>query len=713
VVAPGWRLKLNLGDLLKGGDEKKDERKRAAAKKAKDAAKRKKIAEKRGGGGYGGYGGYGGGYVGYDAWGTGGSGAGGSAYKSEKYYKDTIGEWTVTMDVKLNDAPPREGVSLLHTALIHSEETKGRTKLKPTEGEAVVNCDGGVGQLGTFGDVTKACVLAGKWHRVVVAVKVASGEGKKGELRTWVDTVPGCVLKSEAVVAGGRFEVDLDGLFLFSSSDPNMMPGNVSLRTVRVEQSFTNDKLVLENRARDRVLSMLNEERRRKVDAQRRGLSLAELFAKPRPVWATPALVGTFGDAFIEGTGFEGTSCLAWSFTVLNHALQAMLRGPNADAFLVGLDAGARSAVSDVMHVLSKSAATFKHMARLLKNPNAAQLMGFLRRIKKLVAKVGVGETLLLPAIVESSELLLLLVRKSEKYFDLVIVATDPDLALKHHAVNAAVAPPAIHFRTCMVVNNVDKKMATDDVFYAAVFNLTCRNMTKDTTGDMRRFYDVLIPFVTGKPLEQTLVETEAHGHPPPPPSPAASTAAGEAAGGGEAGEEVKEGGGGGGPVQGPWRLPQRSATAYVRCVFEAMNFMLTTRGLDQAQADAVHLALQAQLVDMVANDMQYVLPDENGRRVCEMALSAFSDATVRLAASVAEKDPASAFVATVPERVRLTVLRLGQDLAACAEDVEMLPPPLDLTGVRTQAMEDEARAAAAAAGKAYGRGRAGACVGL
>ena len=55
---------------------------------------------------------------------------------------------------------------------------------------------------------------------------------------------------------------------------------------------------------------MLNEERKRKIDTQRRGLALAALFPKPRPVWSTPALVGTFGDAFIEGTGFEGSSCL-------------------------------------------------------------------------------------------------------------------------------------------------------------------------------------------------------------------------------------------------------------------------------------------------------------------------------------------------------------------------------------------------------------------
>jgi hypothetical protein len=58
---------------------------------------------------------------------------------------------------------------------------------------------------------------------------------------------------------------------------------------------------VKEDRAKDRVLSMLEEERQRKVDAQRRGLALAPLFAKPRPVWQTPALIATFGDAFMCG----------------------------------------------------------------------------------------------------------------------------------------------------------------------------------------------------------------------------------------------------------------------------------------------------------------------------------------------------------------------------------------------------------------------------
>jgi hypothetical protein len=286
------------------------------------------------------------------------------------------------------------------------------------------------------------------------------------------------------------------------------------------------DDQVKEGRAKDRVLSMLEEERKRKIDTQRRGLSLAPLFAKPRPVWQTPALIATFGDAFVDGTGFEGTSCLAWSFSVLNHALQQMLSSPLADSLLVGLEPTDRGILANVLHVFSKSAATFKKMARLLKNPNPAQLMGFLRYVKKVVGKVGVGETALLPAIVEGTELLLLVARKSDKLFDFTVVSTDPEHGLSHHPVNAAVAPPAIHFRTCLVVQDVDKKTMTDDVFWSALFNLTARGASKDTSGDMARFYDILIPFITNVPLEHSLTSTEA-----------------------------------GGGVKGPWRLPQRSET--------------------------------------------------------------------------------------------------------------------------------------------------------
>lgn len=165
------------------------------------------------------------------------------------------------MDIKLLEEPPRDGIALFQTALIHAKENKrsGKTTLTRSEGECIINQAGGVGQLGTFGDVSKAKVDAGVWKRVVIAVSCAEStdKGKKGEMRTWVGTEPGVVLKEESITANERFAIDPSSLFLFSSAQSSMMPGKVAIRTVRVENYFATDKDVMASRARDKVCSLL------------------------------------------------------------------------------------------------------------------------------------------------------------------------------------------------------------------------------------------------------------------------------------------------------------------------------------------------------------------------------------------------------------------------------------------------------------------------
>ena len=251
-------------------------------------------------------------------------------YKS--FFKEWVNSYTITMDVKIaeGDMIPREGISLFQTALIHTEENSktGKKRLKQSDGECTINAAGGVGTFGTFGDVSKAKVEVGQWKRIVVSVACSETPGKKGEMRTWVDTEPGVVLKDEGIMAEGRFSIDPENLFLFSAANPAMMPGGLAIRTLRVDACFCSDQDVKQNRARDKIISVFNEERQREINKQRKGLALAELFAKPRPIWDACALVGVFGDAFIENTGFEGNSCLAWSYTVLNLALQRCLKQP-------------------------------------------------------------------------------------------------------------------------------------------------------------------------------------------------------------------------------------------------------------------------------------------------------------------------------------------------------------------------------------------------
>ena len=294
IVPPGKRLKLDLSAILEGGDARRAEREKRARKR-----------KKRRGRMWGGF--------------LGGGGGEQGAWKGS--FKEWMNEYTVTMDIKVQDELPGSGVALIQTALVHagSGHRNMRGKLVQSEGEALVSSAGGVGVLGTFGDVTKARVRPNRWHRVAVSVKCTDDAKVKGEVLTWVDATSGAVVRSEAVTCNGRFAIDPSALFLFSSAQPAMMNRTIAVRTVRVVARASDDACAKADLARDRVISMFNLEREQEVDEQRQGLSLAPLFAKPRPLWAAPALVGTFGDPFIEGTIFEGSSCLAWSFQVPCH----------------------------------------------------------------------------------------------------------------------------------------------------------------------------------------------------------------------------------------------------------------------------------------------------------------------------------------------------------------------------------------------------------
>lgn len=176
-----------------------------------------------------------------------------------------------------------------------------------TNGETFINCDGGVGQLGTFGDVGKTRVTPGKWHRIVIAIKCASADGtdsdkEKGELRTWIDSIPCCVLRSDEIHRGGRFECDPKHFYLFSSNDACMMPGRILLRMVKVEEGMATDDSVLKRNAQDKIWSVWNEEFERKVDVQRAGLSLAGLFSKPRPIVSSYVRTFSFVLKFVHSS---------------------------------------------------------------------------------------------------------------------------------------------------------------------------------------------------------------------------------------------------------------------------------------------------------------------------------------------------------------------------------------------------------------------------
>ena len=253
------------------------------------------------------------------------------------------------------------------------------------------------------------------------------------------------------------------------------------------------------------------------------------------------------------------------------------------------------------------------------------------------VSGCATGHTLLLPALVEERELLILMQRTTDTMFKFVIVQTDATAGLQYH--DSKAAPPKIQFRTCLVLDNIPKKFALDDVFWMAVYNLSLNAHPNDTA----KFYGVLIPFLTGKPLESSLVEARD-------------------------GSALRD--------------PQRSVTAYVQCIFEAVNFMLTERGVPAVECDQVKLAVSAQFVHMIQNDLKFVLPDSNGQRICKLALSHLSYEFVQLTEKQVSLGIESTEAYTdLMEHVHKLTGEVKEALAACNDDDVELPSQLNLSG--------------------------------
>ena len=347
---------------------------------------------------------------------------------------------------------------------------------------------------------------------------------------------------------------------------------------------------------------------------------------------------------------------------------------------------------------------------------------------------------MLFPLIVEGEELLLLIMRtRSERYYNLVVIASNPLTSLKYHSVDASMAPPRIQYRTALVLNQIDKKSVTCDVFWSAVFNLTARCCGgSGTDGDLEKFYGILLPFVTQKPLEQSLVEVEVLANKnlehnssndgdkdgsiskeKSPPSEGAAIVANkhivENAVDKESTTSTKDNDDTVSPplvpipepatpqsLIGPWRFPQRSHTAYVRCLFEAVHFLLTTdpdKRMSTLKADQVLLAVQAELIDMVYNDLSYVHPEDSDQRACEIAIRTFSDWAVKLSEDYAEVikkgedgtivQEAQGFLHLVPDAVRAKVVDTGAILQAITEQEEDLPPILYLDQGKSTTPDD------------------------
>ena len=159
---------------------------------------------------------------------------------------DNVNEYSITMDVKFNNAPPDEGFSLFQTALVHAGENKdGDVLISRSNGECHVGNNGGVGILGKYGNKVKSKMKVGKLHRVVISVKCVEmksddaigpkGRGRskprrsrgrpkqkkrvkksrKGVIKIWIDYVPCALIESSEISKVGGFSMNHLAFYLF------------------------------------------------------------------------------------------------------------------------------------------------------------------------------------------------------------------------------------------------------------------------------------------------------------------------------------------------------------------------------------------------------------------------------------------------------------------------------------------------------------------
>eukprot|EP00808_Paulinella_micropora_P023950 g6088.t1 len=584
-------------------------------------------------------------------------------WKDKSSSKEVVSEYTITIDMKLLDEVPKAGMSVFQAAAVTSVEEGGtdgtvkKQSLLPSDGETLLNSSGGVGVCGKFGDVSKAQVKPGRWHRVAITyamTQTPDGQKTEGKVCTYVNAVPMATVQRPDCTAQ-RFALDPNGMLLFGSGRKDMMPGRVMIRYVRITKKCLTPQQLIMDRTLDKTLSLFEEKRREEVKQQRAQLSLAALFPKPRPIWGAPALLGLFADPFIKGTSFDGASSLPWCFKVFLYAFEQAWEKQDDSIFLSPLPADAREGLSDVIHLLRSSANAFHLFTRLRTRPNESTsrelrtrpnestLLNFLRRVHDWLEALQVGDTLLLPASVQNADLLLIVERVKTNSYRFAVVNTNPAAGLAHHAVSPT-APPKIKYRTVLVVSSVPKNNALDDVFWMAVYSLAI----KAGAHDLDRFYQILIPFLAGKSLEEVLI--------------AAETAA----------QEKKLG------EFGTWRSPQRSHTAYVRTLLHGIQHLLHLRGLTVLQTKRVVLALRVQFARMLHNDLSVLFPDQNGRAIAELVLRQLSYATVKLADKLAvSTEPA--MTTTELSRVRGIVQEIEAQLSSCADTELNLPAPLEL----------------------------------
>ena len=114
--------------------------------------------------------------------------------------------------------------------------------------------------------------------------------------------------------------------------------------------------------------------------------------------------------------------------------------------------------------------------------------------------------------------------------------------------------------------------------------------------------------------------------------------------------------------------------------------FLLRQRQVPSKQVDQINLCFASELIHMMQNDIKYILPNENGVRICELAVKGLSHTAVEVydgmivnESKAADDEESKA--AEVLKYIYNQVEEASEAINYCKNDDSDLPPVLDLRG--------------------------------
>jgi hypothetical protein len=359
-----------------------------------------------------------------------------------------------------------------------------------------------------------------------------------------------------------------------------------------------------------------------------------------------PLFCATFGDAFLEGTGLEGgdlaTSSSAYDI-VLDRLLKELIalseethqqqesgamgeikassaqRSGEASSLLRDFAFTHEDVQSlNYLAVIFQSTKTLCKKYELAKKNGMQQLVHYFKVLRKHVVGLKDGETLLVPGGIGEAVVLYIVEREAQDTYRFCVVNTNPNAGLDWHTCSPEEAP-LLKYQTTLVVKDVTSAKISDDAFWGILLKLAILP-AKENSPD--KLYNLLLPFLVDKPFDQIASESETD----------------------------------------PYvdlRYPQRSNTAYARCLLEASHYVLRRRGLSHLTCKQIMYAIEVQMIGFIKHDLGFCRTiGHNDRKVVYMGCAELARTGARLGETfeltLAQLDVVHTLVETVTSQAEM-----------------------------------------------------------